>query len=326
VVFARKEIIGEDADEFGKEKTALEKIAALKDDHLVQIKKTYQLGDKFNILFPCARTNLFEYLRDTKWLAPQHVRISQNTLWEQVLGITNALSKIINFPDPDEPDNVIFGYHLDLKPQNILIDNSGPSHRDVFKITDFGQTRFVEQAFAGTSRIHGAGGTDIYAPPEYLENEQDRAYDVWSLGIIVTEVLAYAIRGVDGLLDPEKGLDHVRFTKEKGHSHARFYTDLGSDAIVKPNIVEWMDALLQDPAVQDRDSQQFVQKLLALIVRMLEPQMKRRIPIDQVVEEMAEIFKMKSPKDDEVTAESVKQKDEEILVDLRSSSPEDPSI
>jgi serine/threonine protein kinase len=68
--YARKEIIGEDANEFGKEKTALEKIAALKDDHLVQIKKTYQLGDKFNILFPCARTNLFEYLRDTKWLAP----------------------------------------------------------------------------------------------------------------------------------------------------------------------------------------------------------------------------------------------------------------
>jgi hypothetical protein len=44
------------------------------------------------------------------------------------------------------------------------------------------------------------------------------------------------------------------------------------------------------------------------------------------VEEMAEMFKMKSPKDDEVTAESVKQKDEEILVDLRLSSPEDPSI
>lgn len=325
MVFARKEIIGEDAVEFGKEKTALEKIAALKDDHLVQIKKTYQLGDKFNILFPCARTNLFEYLRDTKWLAPQHVRISQNPLWKQVLGITKALGKIINFPDPDEPDNVIFGYHLDLKPQNILIDNSGPGHRDVFKITDFGQTRFVEKGFAGTSRIHGAGGTDIYAPPEYLENEQDRAYDVWSLGIIVMEVLAYAVRGVEGLLDQEKGLDNVRFTKEKGHSHSRFYTGSGSDAVVKPKIVEWKDALLQDPALQDKDSQQFIQKLLVLIMRMLEPQMKKRITIDKVVEEMANIFQMEVSKDDELTAESLKQKDEEVLVDLKSSSPEEAS-
>jgi serine/threonine protein kinase len=299
----------------------LEKIATLKDDHLVQIKKTYQLGDKFNILFPCARTNLFEYLRDTKWLAPQHVHISQNPIWEQVLGITEALGKIINFPDPEEPDNVIFGYHLDLKPQNILIDNSGPGHRDVFKITDFGQTRFVEQAFAGTSRINGAGGTDIYAPPEYLENEQDRAYDVWSLGIIVMEVLAYAVRGVDGLLHPEKGLDNVKFTREKGHSHARFYTGSGSDAMVKPKIVDWVNALLKDPAIQDKDSQQFVQRLQVLIMRMLEPQMKKRITIDKVVKEMAEIFKMKIPEDDEVTAESLKQKDETILVDQRSSSP-----
>jgi serine/threonine protein kinase len=178
----------------------------------------------------------------------------------------------------------------------------------------------VEQAFAGTSRINGAGGTDIYAPPEYLENEQDRAYDVWSLGIIVMEVLAYAVRGVGGLLDQEKGLDNVRFTKEKGHSHARFYTGSGSDAIVKPKIVDWVNALLKDPAIQDKDSQQFVQRLKVLIMRMLEPQMKRRITIDKVVKEMAEIFKMKIPQDDEVTAESLRQKDETILVDQKLSS------
>jgi serine/threonine protein kinase len=296
----------------------LEKIASLKDDHLVQIIKTYQLGDKYNILFPCAKTNLYNYLREEEWRAPQHVSINQNPMWQQVLGITVALSKIINFPDPEDPQNVIFGYHLDLKPQNILIDSSGPGRGDIFKITDFGQARFVNKAFAGTSRIKGGGGTDIYAPPEYLEYEQDRAYDVWSLGIIVMEVLAYAVRGVAGLKNPANGLDAARLTREGNFTHSRFYTTTGTNVIIKPSIVSWTKELLQDPVVGSKDNQEFVHALIQLVWKMLEPRMKRRITIDKVVKEMAKIFEMKASDDDEVTTESLKQKDEEVLIDLKS--------
>jgi serine/threonine protein kinase len=243
----------------------LERIATLKDPHLVQIQKTYQLGDKFNILFPWAKTNLFEYLRNNVWRAPQQARISKNPLWEQVLGITKALSKIINFTVPDEPDKTIFGYHCDLKPQNILIDNSAAGSRDAFKITDFGQATFLNPALAGTSRnqshIHVNGGTDAYMPPEFLGIEQDRVYDIWSLAIIVLEVLAYAVRGVEGLLHPENGLDNVRTTREGRQTNARFYTIIASEAKVKPEIRKWIDDLLKDPFIQDNENQQFVQSL-----------------------------------------------------------------
>jgi serine/threonine protein kinase len=299
------------------EKTNLERIATLKDPHLVQIQKTYQLGDKFNILFPCANTNLHDYLRNVKWYAPQNARINKNPLWEQVLGITKALNKIINFTDPLDLNRKLFGYHLDLKPQNILIDNSATGSRDAFKITDFGQAKFLDPVFAGTSRIHGAGGTDAYAPPEYQQPQQDRVYDVWSLGIIVLEVLAFAIRGVDGLLHRDNGLDHVRFTKEGGHANSRFYTTAGSRPIVKPRILKWIDILAKDPMIQDIESRQFVQNLCDLILKMLEPQMNQRIAIDAVLAKMGEIFQMDASQVIEVTAESLRERDEITLVDLK---------
>jgi serine/threonine protein kinase len=300
----------------------LERIATLKDPHLVQIQKTYQLGDKLNILFPWAKTNLFDYLRNSVWRAPQQARISKNPLWEQVLGITKALSKIINFTDPDEPEKTIFGYHCDLKPQNILIDNSAAGSRDVFKITDFGQATFLNVAWAaGSSQIrsyiHIHGGTDAYAPPEYLDTEQDRVYDVWSLAIIVLEVLAYAIRGADGLLHPETGLDNVRTTREGRQTNARFYTVVESVRIVKPKIRKWIEALLREPSIQDNENQEFAQSLCQLILLMLEPQMKKRIGIDTVVAKMGEIFQMKASEIVEVPAETLRAKDEVILVDLK---------
>lgn len=234
-----------------------------------------------------------------------------------MLGITRALSKIVNFADPEDPGKVFFGCHFDLKPQNILIDKETSGFKDVFKITDFGQANFIDPAFAGTTRINSDGGTDAYAPPEYCEEKQDRAYDVWSLGIIVLEILAFTIKGVEGLTDKATGLDTIRCTKEENfHENSRFYTGKGPTAKVKPSILRWIDSLSQDLTIQDKESQQFFQNLKGLIMRMLEPQMKQRIAIDEVVIDMADIFNMKVSQSPEVTADSLKLKDETTLVEL----------
>jgi hypothetical protein len=50
---------------------------------------------------------------------------------------------------------------------------------------------------------------------------------------------------------------------------------------------------------------------------MLDPQMKNRIGIDAVVVKMGEIFEMKASEVAEVPAESLKLKDEVVLVDLK---------
>jgi len=304
--------------DFLKERTALELIDKLNHPHLIHIKQTYQLGDKFNILFPYAKANLQDYLR--KEQAPRHRQVSKNPMWEQVLGITEALSKIINFQDP-ENNRGLKGYHLDLKPQNVLVfieRAPGRPSKEVFRISDFGQSEFIDVGNSGTtSTLIGANGTDAYAPPEYYGIGASPMYDVWSLGIIVLEILAFAIRGIAGLTHESTGLDKVRQTKGSGYYNSRFYSGRGREARVKEEILTWLEGLVEDRVLPDVEREQFVRPLVKLILEMLKPDYKSRKTIDEVLSGMQVIFKAGISDPSEETALALKKKDESILVDLK---------
>ncbi len=73
--------------------------------------------------------------------------------------------------------------HRDVKPQNVLIDADGRA-----KVTDFGIARSLENdGMTKTGRVLGT--TDYVSPEQAMGQEVDARSDIYSLGILVYEML-----------------------------------------------------------------------------------------------------------------------------------------
>ncbi|ORY06763.1 hypothetical protein BCR34DRAFT_590512 [Clohesyomyces aquaticus] len=283
------------------EKANLERSQSFNDKHIVKLIKAYSLGGVMNLIFPLAKTNLDELLRDSKWNYATNVQLEDDEAWKQLLGISRALSKIAGVPSKvsspsshrDSGAAKWFGFHFDLKPANILIEDDG-----TWLITDFGQATFTYSTSA-TPRVAHGGGTDAYAPPEIdnLEEQFRRRYDVWSLGCIFLEVTTFLILGYDGLkgcVDFE-GLDQARREKDgwsRGPPDARFFyrTEKGGQYRVKQAILNFMEGLKKQVEIRGQQTQKFIEEILELIRQMLQVDPEDRLDIGEVIRILDDII------------------------------------
>ncbi|KAK2009776.1 HET-domain-containing protein [Colletotrichum eremochloae] len=178
----------------------LDRLRNFTSKHLIKPIAAYEHRGDRCLLFPWAEGgNLFEFWRRYEG----NPLAKDNLKWvtHQITGLFDAL---------EELDRNICR-HGDLKPENILLFIEGG--KQTLQIADLGLAKFHEKE----TRIRKAynlatltpPGTSRYEPPEEDEHRRERshdwdtrsrAYDVWSMGCVVLELLIWLAYGYQAVV------------------------------------------------------------------------------------------------------------------------------
>ncbi|KAK1981478.1 hypothetical protein LZ30DRAFT_720085 [Colletotrichum cereale] len=222
--------VPEFVDFFNKEATNLDKLRNFKSKHLIKPIAAYEHRGERCLLFPWADGgNLYEF-----WARYTGDRMAKDKLeWvtDQLTGLFSALKELSS-------SNC---RHGDLKPENILLfDDKG---NKTLIIADLGLAAF--HAKDALTRVRKAAdlhtltppGTSRYEPPEMDKDREramptwkprSRAYDIWSMGCVVLELLIWIAYGIEKL---DKFRDETAYFWEKNEgtyqvkSQAQTYMD-----------------------------------------------------------------------------------------------------
>ena len=170
-------------------------------------------------------------------------------------GLATALSHLHNdlLAQDSRP---LRGYHLDIKPENILIYADAFSGCGIWKISDFGSSYLHPKE--SRQELPPYPGLGTYEPPEcQLNLPQSQAYDLWSLGCIFLECTAWLIKGSDAI--DEFAEDRLNDVKVSGDvfKDDYFFTLAFNEsstpvrAMTRPVVIKWIRALERNPKCND---------------------------------------------------------------------------
>ena len=220
--------------EFRDEDRILKMLNTLSNDSIIQVYISYKHKGVYNFLFPLADMDLASFLKAMPRPSPFD---TDGAIVKALHGLSSALSDVHEFNS--EKLGVEFkGCHHDIKPQNILVKGN------LFLLADFGLSRFKSPIEDSRSVSKGIGE---YLAPECRGSEKERQLigrksDIWSLGCIVAELLAYMNAGADEV----QRLRDMRLAEDELWTTYSFH-ERGK---LKGKVESWLDGFsnFQDPS------------------------------------------------------------------------------
>lgn len=192
-------------------------LASLNHPHIVSIHDFGEAGGYFHLSMEFVDGVNLRQLLKSKHLTPQE-----------------ALSIITPVCDALECAHKHGIIHRDIKPENILIDRSG-----MVKIADFGISQMMDSQDASEGEVQSAShqhhtltvGTPDYASPEqHACSPTDQRTDIYSLGVVLYEMLTGERPNKQDLLTPLRrlqlntGIDNIILQALSQQPENRFHT------------------------------------------------------------------------------------------------------
>ena len=288
-------------------------------ENILVTKASLEWGGTYSLFFDLAKYNLWDYFHD------ENISIlptPKAMVFGQCIGLAGALAFLHNdlFLNTCSSEQLQC-YHLDLKPQNILVferdEPHGPQGNYIWKISDFGISKIKHCKRRGSNdpsshpvslldmifrpkkpndNTDASSGVDnsryggTYAAPEArLESDKvTRKSDVWSLGCVITLVLTFLESGATGIVEFDE-------TRLQERDNDRFFESkkplFGTEAIdVHPSVPKWLDALVEKAHKQGELEGKAVEKTSQYVLQsMLLPDQDKRHDAKQVEDKLKSI-------------------------------------
>ncbi|KAL9605635.1 MAG: hypothetical protein Q9179_001175 [Wetmoreana sp. 5 TL-2023] len=262
IEIVRKEMSGpESPNDFERELTSMSILKQIRHPNIIQLLAAYSYHDKYHLVFPRAQGGSLKRLLDGA--IPPMGLDSTETMMVAVAGLSSAICAM---HDLSFDSTSLIGCHRDLKPDNILLNNSD------LLLADFGLSRFKPSDESSRSDFQQGQG-EYLAPEcedldfnEFKRRRIGRSSDIWSLGCILLELLTYLLKGRDGVREFRTWRKQV----SNGATTYRFYSGNGNS---HSQVLAWQEELkeqLGDKDTRKPESPKVLEYFLNLVRRMLD--------------------------------------------------------
>ncbi|KAF4964488.1 hypothetical protein FSARC_7590 [Fusarium sarcochroum] len=245
--YAVKKLNSSSFHDFSREVSNLQHFTRKPHPHIVPLLGSYRMGGQYHLIFPWADCDLAMY-----WRLNPEPNIDKSRLeWfsSQLMGLADAISRIHGLQYGKEEPRRRF-VHGDIKPANILCFSDNISQTRL-TLADFGLSHFHSLGKSQASRVNNVKHTPVYRAPEVDITSQGvtQAFDIWSLGCVISEALVWMMTGNAGLQE----LSSARFDRDKNSPNRDAFFQLhwnASDGLVarlKPEVQSLLLSLRDNP-------------------------------------------------------------------------------